>query len=183
MEWMMGLDGQILIYIQEVVRNEFFTSLFRGITALGDSGAAWVVLSLVLLIPRKTRKAGVMSLTALVFSFLVNNLMLKNLVGRVRPYEVVEGLVPLIPRPWDYSFPSGHTGSSFAAAWVFYRKLPKRFGIPALVLAGLIGLSRLYLGVHYPTDVLFGVFSGIGSGCIALLIMKAVIDKREKTGA
>ena len=66
----MGLDGQILIYIQEVVRNAFFTPLFRGITALGDSGAAWVVLSLVLLIPRKTRKAGVMSLAALVFSFL-----------------------------------------------------------------------------------------------------------------
>ncbi len=178
MEWMMGLDGQILIYIQEVVRNEFFTSLFRGITALGDSGAAWVVLSLVLLIPRKTRKAGVMSLTALVFSFLVNNLMLKNLVGRVRPYEVVEGLVPLIPRPWDYSFPSGHTGSSFASAWVFFRKLPRWAGIFLLVRAGLIGLSRLYLGVHYPTDVLFGAVSGILCGYAAEIVVEQIVSRR-----
>ena len=168
MEWMMGLDGQILIYIQEVVRNEFFTSLFRGITALGDSGAAWVVLSLVLLIPRKTRKAGVMSLTALVFSFLVNNLMLKNLVGRV----------PLIPRPWDYSFPSGHTGSSFASAWVFFRKLPRWAGIFLLVMAGLIGLSRLYLGVHYPTDVLFGAVSGILCGYAAEIVVEQIVSRR-----
>ena len=81
---------------------------------------------------------------------------------------------PLIGRPWDYSFPSGHTASSFAAAWVLYRRLPKRFGIPALALAGLIGVSRLYLGVHYPTDVLFGAVSGIGCGCIACVLVSAL---------
>ena len=179
MEWILGMNGQVLIYIQEVVRNAFLTPLFRGITALGNSGSAWVALSLALLIPRKTRKAGIMSLTALLFSFLVNNLMLKNLVGRVRPYEVVEGLVPLIPRPWDYSFPSGHTGSSFASAWVFFGKLPRWAGISLLVLAGLIGLSRLYLGVHYPTDVLFGALSGIMCGYAAEIFVEQVFYKRK----
>ena len=98
--------------------------------------------------------------------------ILKNLVARTRPYEMVEGLVPLIGRPRDYSFPSGHTGSSFASAWVLFRKLPAGYGISALVLAGLIGISRLYVGVHYPTDVLFGVLGGIVSGSIAMLMLR-----------
>ncbi len=101
------------------------------------------------------------------------------MVGRIRPYDTIEGLVPLIGKPRDYSFPSGHTGSSFAAAWVLYRRLPKRLGIPALALAGLIGISRLYLGVHYPTDVLFGVLSGIGSGCIAIAIVSALTGRKR----
>lgn len=120
------------------------------------------------------------SLMALVVSLLINNVLLKNLVGRVRPYDLLEGLTPLIGRQWDPSFPSGHTGSSFAAAWVLYRELPKRFGVPALILAGLIGLSRLYVGVHYPTDVLFGVISGIGSGWIAMQIMTIVMRRRDR---
>ena len=115
----------------------------------------------------KTKK-----LAALLLSLLINNIILKNLVARTRPYEMVEGLVPLIGRPRDYSFPSGHTGSSFASAWVLFRKLPAGYGISALVLAGLIGISRLYVGVHYPTDVLFGVLGGIVSGSIAMLMLR-----------
>ena len=113
-----------------------------------------------------------MSILALLLSLLINNIILKNLVARTRPYEMVEGLVPLIGRPRDYSFPSGHTGSSFASAWVLFRKLPAGYGISALVLAGLIGISRLYVGVHYPTDVLFGVLGGIVSGSIAMLMLR-----------
>lgn len=176
------MDADILLFLQNTVRNPALTPLVKAITVLGNGAILWVLVSAAMLIPEKTRRTGLTSILALLVSLLINNIILKNLVARVRPYEVIEGLVPLIRRPWDYSFPSGHTGSSFAAAWVFYGKLPKRFGIPALVLAGLIGLSRLYLGVHYPTDVLFGVVSGIGSGCIAMLTVKAVIDKRAKAG-
>lgn len=176
------MDADILLFLQNTVRNPALTPLVKAITVLGNGAILWVLVSVAVLIPEKTRRTGLTSILALLVSLLINNIILKNLVARVRPYEVIEGLVPLIRRPWDYSFPSGHTGSSFAAAWVFYRKLPKRFGIPALVLAGLIGLSRLYLGVHYPTDVLFGVVSGIGSGCIAMLTVKALIDKRTKAG-
>lgn len=171
------MDGEILLWIQETVRNPALSLIFTGITTLGNGAAIWVLLSLALLIPRKTRMTGLMSLLALLCSLLVNNAILKNLVARARPYEAVEGLALLIPKPWDYSFPSGHAASSFASAWVFCRRLPRRFGIPALVLAGLIGLSRLYLGVHYPTDVLFGMVSGIGCGCIAILLLnKARVD-------
>lgn len=176
------MDADILLFLQDTVRNPILTPLVRAITVLGNGAIFWVLVSIVTLVPEKTRKIGLTSILALLVSLLINNIILKNLVARVRPYEVIEGLVPLIRKPWDYSFPSGHTGSSFASAWVFYRRLPKRFGIPALVLAGLIGLSRLYLGVHYPTDVLFGMVSGIGSGCIAMLIVQAIIDKRAKAG-
>lgn len=176
------MDADILLFLQNTVRNPVLTPLVKEITALGNGAVFWVLVSIVMLVFGKTRKIGITSILALLVSLLINNIILKNLVARVRPYEVIEGLMPLIRRPRDYSFPSGHTGSSFASAWVLYRGLPKRFGIPALVLAGLIGLSRLYLGVHYPTDVLFGVVSGIGSGCIAMLTVKAVIDKWAKTG-
>ncbi len=180
MEWLIEIDAEILIFLQNNVRNAVFTPLIRMITVLGNGGVFWILASLVLLIPDKTRKTGIAAIAALLVSLLINNLFLKNLVARIRPYEVVVGLEALIPKPWGYSFPSGHTGSSFAAAWVFYRELPKRFGIPALVLAGAIGFSRLYLGVHYPTDVCFGVISGIGSGYIALLLIRAVTDRFGK---
>ncbi len=171
------MDADILMFLQDMVRNPVLTPVFTIITVLGNGGVLWVLVSLALLIPKKTRMTGVTGILALLLSLLINNIILKNLVARTRPYEVVEGLIPLISRPGDFSFPSGHTASSFAAAWVLFRRFPRQFGIPALVTAGLIGLSRLYLGVHYPTDVLFGVISGIGSGCIALMLMKGAIDK------
>ena len=140
---------------------------------LGNAAVVWILISLGMSASRKTRKTALMCAVALLVSLLINNMVLKNIVGRIRPYEAIAGLVPLIGKPRDYSFPSGHTASSFAAAWVLFRRLPKRFGIPALMLAGLIGISRLYLGVHYPTDVLFGVISGIGGGCAACALVSA----------
>lgn len=183
-EWIGNIDAYILLFIQEAVRNPFLTPVVETITMLGDGAIFWVVVSLTLTAFPKTRKAGITSLLALVVSLFINNIILKNVVGRIRPYEMIEGLVPLIEKPGDFSFPSGHTGSSFASAWVFHRRLKGWIGYTALVLAGLIGLSRLYLGVHYPTDVLFGVMSGILCGCIADFIVRkldaGILHKMKK---
>lgn len=169
----MGIDSSILLFIQDAIRNPALTPVFIVITTLGNAAAIWILISLCLLLSRKTRKTALMCAVAMLVSLLINNLALKNMMGRIRPYDMIQGLVPLVGKPRDYSFPSGHTASSFAAAWVLYRRLPKRFGIPALVLAGLIGVSRLYVGVHYPTDVLAGMISGIGCGCIACMLVSA----------
>jgi len=157
----MGLvEGQILLWIQENLRCDVLTVFFRFITSLGDNGMIWIILTIVLLVVTKYRKVGVMSAAALICSLIINNLLLKNIVARIRPYEVVEGLQRLLPAQPDYSFPSGHTGSSFAVAVIFFMYLPKKYGIPAMVLAVLIAFSRLYLGIHYVSDVLGGAFIG-----------------------
>ena len=179
MEWITRLDAGTLLFIQDTIRNPVLTPVFTAITVLGNGAVVWILMSLGMAASGKTRKTALMCAVALLVSLLLNNIVLKNMVGRIRPYDAIEGLVPLIGKPRDYSFPSGHTGSSFAAAWVLYRRLPKRLGIPALALAGLIGISRLYLGVHYPTDVLFGVLSGIGSGCIAIAIVSALTGRKR----
>lgn len=87
-----------------------------------------------LLIPKQTRRIGVLALAALLGSVLIDNVILKNVIARTRPYETIAGLTSLVGAQKDYSFPSGHTGSSFAAAVVLFRGLPKKYGIPALLI-------------------------------------------------
>lgn len=160
LETLLNIDGGILLFIQEFIRNPFLNPIMVFITTLGDKGMIWIAATIVLLIPKKTRKIGVMSALALLGSLLVNNELLKNLVQRPRPFYTFTELVTVIPRPGQFSFPSGHSSASFAAAVVFYRNLPKKAGVPAIVLAVLIAFSRLYVGVHYPTDVLAGALLG-----------------------
>ena len=169
MEYINHLDGQILLWIQDNLRNEMLTPISKFITMLGNSGWLWIVLTILCLLFAKYRKVGLLSAVALIGSLIINNLILKNLVARTRPYEVVAGLTRLIEVQKDYSFPSGHAGASFGAAVIFFIYLPKKFGVPALVLAFLIALSRLYVGVHYVTDVLAG---GMISTVLALCIWK-----------
>jgi len=154
------MEEAILLWIQEFVRNPALTPVMKAVTHLGDMGIFWILAGILLLLCQKTRKAGFTVLLALLFSFLFNNMLLKNVVARVRPYRIIEGLHLLVAEATDLSFPSGHSASSFAAAVVIAGFLPKRYGIAALVLAALIAFSRLYVGIHYPTDVLFGTISG-----------------------
>lgn len=170
---LLELDGNILLWIQENIRNEFLTPIMTFITHLGDSGWFWIVLALVLVILKKTRPVGFLMAASLFGSLIVNNVILKNLVARTRPYEAVEGLHRIIEAQVDLSFPSGHTGSSFAAAVVIFIMCPKKAGVPALILAFLIMLSRLYVGVHYPTDVLAGMITGtLIAVCVCLVYKK-----------
>lgn len=115
---------------------------------------------------------------ALLGTLIINNIILKNLVARTRPYEVIEGLTYLVKKPTDLSFPSGHAGCAFAAACIMFRRLPRKYGVPALILAILISFSRLYVGVHYPSDVLFGVISGISISYAAEAIAAKIFSER-----
>lgn len=167
-QWITSIDFNILLFIQERIRAQWLTPIVVFITSLGNAGIFWIVLSCILLVPKKTRKIGCLGILALLGSLLINNLLLKNLVARTRPYDAFASLIPLVAKPVDYSFPSGHTGSSFAAACAMCRGLPKWAGRALLLLAALIGLSRLYVGVHYPSDVLAGMLTGMLSGFLAV---------------
>ena len=161
LETLLNIDGGLLLLIQEYARTPLLDKIMVFITSLGNGGMIWIAATILLLIPKKTRKVGIMSGVALLGSLIINNHIIKNIVQRPRPFVTFTDLRILIPTPSEFSFPSGHTASSFAAAGVFYSNLPKKFGVPAVILAGLIGLSRLYVGVHYPTDVIAGIVMGI----------------------
>jgi len=163
------MEGEILLWIQEYIRTPVLNSLMRAITHLGDFGIFWILMAVVLMLYADTRRVGTLVTAGMLVSYVFNNLFLKNLVARIRPYEVIDGLTLLVGRASDLSFPSGHSATSFVAATIMMCLLPKRYGAGAVVLAALISLSRLYVGIHYPTDVLFGIVSGI---LIGLVIVK-----------
>ena len=173
----MPWDGQFLIWLQENVRSDVLTPIMKLITHLGDKGLFWILIAVVMLFFKKTRPLGIMAGIALVFSVLINNVLIKPNVGRIRPYEVVDGLKLLIEKQHDPSFPSGHSGASFAAAVVFLVKGPKKIGIPAIIVAALIAFSRLYVGVHYPTDVICGIITGTCCAIISFMIW-SIVEKK-----
>ena len=179
MEGFLQLDGNILLWIQEYIRSDFLTPIFKFITSLGDEGYVWIAIAIVLLFVKNYRKVGLMVGASLLGSLLFNNMLVKNIVARPRPYRMIETLTILIPEPGEYSFPSGHTSSSFAAGVVLYLMLPKKYGIPAMILASLIGISRLYVGVHYPTDVLGGMVMGTLIAVTVVKVTEKILLKKN----
>ena len=169
-------DFQILFFIKEYIRCDFLNVVVPFYTSLGDDGIIWIIMGLVLLIPKKTRKCGIMVLAALLVMLVVNNIVLKNLIARARPYatypELVSDLADIIHIPKSYSFPSGHTVSAMAVAFTVLSQ-HKKLGVVTLILAFLMGLSRLYVGVHFPTDVYGGIV-------VAALISLSVILAEKK---
>ncbi len=166
----------ILWWIRDHLTGPFLDTVMPYITSLADHGEIWIVLALVLVCFKKTRKAGVAMGIAMACGYLVGNLGLKNLFARTRPYDVTEVNL-LVEKLHDFSFPSGHTLVSFEAAtalWFYHR----RWGVAALVLAALIAYSRLYLFVHYPTDVLAGALLGVGIGLAACWLTNRLWTRR-----
>jgi len=179
MDFINKIAADILLWIQEYLRNGILTPIMKFITHLGDAGLMWIAIALLLLCFKKTRKVGAMCACALVMSLLINNVILKPLIARVRPYEVIDGLVLLVKKAHDFSFPSGHTASSFACAVVIFKQMPKKYGIPALVMAFIMGFTRLYIGIHYPTDVLAAIVTGTLCAIIGMKIVDTIIEKRR----
>lgn len=179
LEALQNLDSNILLWIQENLRSDWLTPVVIFITRLGNAGMIWIILALGLLLPKKTRREGLMCTVALVMMLVLNNMFLKNLVARTRPYEVVHGLVSLVGNMRDFSFPSGHTAAAFSVASVVFYKCPKWLWIPVMLLAALMGFSRLYVGVHYPTDVIFAVLEGFFIGYVAGRVVESAVNEQR----
>lgn len=179
----MNWEFSVLDFIQAHLSSRAGDIVMPLITHLGDSGMIWAGLALVLLISPKTRKTGAALMAALALEVLCCNLILKPLAARIRPCDVNTAVQLLIPRPDDFSFPSGHTGASFAAASALYF-IGSKLRFPALILAVLIGFSRLYLYVHYPTDVLAGAVLGtlLGwTGCALIHLAARRVRRHDQS--
>ena len=160
-------------------RNPVMNTLSIFFDYAGAHGEIWIAFTLLLLLFRRTRKAGFAMAVALVLYMAAGHFFLKPLFARLRPCDVNTAITILVKRPHGHSFPSGHTASAFAAAfalWLQNRKL----GVPALVLAAFIAFTRLYLYVHFPTDVLGGLVLGLALGFFASWIVDKLANKSKK---
>ena len=201
------LDGNLLIGIQHALNADWLTPIMKSITMLGEDGIFWILVCLVLLLFKRTRRLGVICSLSLLCTFIVCNLCLKPAVDRVRPWITFQLVNPMLPPPGDASFPSGHSANSMGPAWaMFLATMPVRmaggrsydkvrclgwngegvsphtmhkFGIAAVVLAVLIGISRLYLGMHYPSDVVCGLLIGM---IVATVVYRIILRAEDKRG-
>jgi len=165
-------DSSILLYIKDNMHGHIMDKLMITLTHLGNGGMIWIIISVVLVISKKYRKIGFMAIAALILSTILGEGVLKHVVKRIRPSANIPAVNLLIAKPLSYSFPSGHTTSSFAVAGIL-AKYFKAYALEFFSLASLIAFSRLYLYVHYPTDVLAGIVIGlICSGIIIFLFDK-----------
>lgn len=169
------IDFAILDALQNIhcaALNVFFAFF----TYIGEGGAVWIAAAVIAAIFAKTRKMSVSVFTALIFELIVNEKLIKNLVARARPFTVNPAIDTIVHRPSSYSFPSGHTCSSFAAATVIFM-YNRKLGIAAYAVAALIGFSRNYFYIHFPTDVLCGALVGIILGFAAVKLVEAVFNR------
>lgn len=164
------MDIKILSWVHEVFHSQTWLNyIMKYVTYIGEFGAAAIICAIVLLIFKKTRWAGVAVAAAFILDVLIVNVILKLSVNRARPWQTYPDLgfqefhhSISVREPTDSSFPSGHTASLFAAAVALVMYYKKK-GIPALAVAFVVALSRIYLCMHYPSDVLGGMI--IGSVC------------------
>lgn len=175
----MGIELKILDLIQGI-RTPLSDAVMCLITKLGNAGMLWIVLAAILLLIPKTRKTGVAVMAALCIDLVLCNGILKPLVGRIRPCDINTQVSLLIARPDDFSFPSGHTAASFAVVAALYLSGEKKLWKPAFAIACLIAFSRLYLYVHYPTDILGGVFAGLAAGYMGVILNRKWLKWRER---
>lgn len=155
--------------------------LMKFFSWLGEFGLIWIVLAAVLLCIPKYRKIGLVAAAALLVDLLLCNILLKPIIARTRPYDINTLVELIVAKPHDYSFPSGHTAAAFAVvSAMFFVK--NRLWIPTGILAVLIAFSRMYLYVHYPTDIIGGIVVGIVSGAVGAALVHRFFSGRGKRG-
>ncbi|MBQ8183255.1 MAG: phosphatase PAP2 family protein [Clostridia bacterium] len=190
-EFIVNIDVAIYQFVDGIM-NPVLNGIMTFITHLGDTpGIIWCVLGICLLIPRKTRKLGILVFAGLAFSSLINNVVLKELIDRPRPYNIDASVwenagytyvwPDLIKKSSSASFPSGHTSTSIGAAFALLlgcRKKQLAIGIPAFILSLLIGFSRIYVHVHYPTDVIAGAVVGLLAAVAIYFVFDLLVFKK-----
>ena len=177
----MPFEFAFLDWLQQF-HNPVLDALAVFLNYAGEHGEIWIAFTLILLLCRRTRKAGLAMAIALVSYLVAGDFILKPLFARPRPCDVNTAVTILVKRPHGHSFPSGHTASAFAAAFALWRQ-DRKLGSPALILAAFIAFTRLYLYVHFPTDILGGVVLGLALGALASLLadkIEAVRANRAK---
>ena len=183
-----SFDLPVLDWIQMNLQSPFMDKFMPIITVFGDAGIFWMIVAALLFIFPKTRRTGLGMAIAMMIGLLVCNVTLKPMVARIRPYDLQAEfgvtINLLCGLQHDFSFPSGHTIASFEAAVVMLRN-SKKLGIPAMILAVLISFSRMYLYVHYPTDVIASIILGtlfalIGNALAGLIAPKLRFGKKGK---
>ena len=178
------MELNILDWFQ-TLHTPILDKIMTSITKLGDAGIFWIILTLLFLIIPKMRKTGIIMAAALIMELLICNVAVKNLVARTSPYDVTTRVPLLVEKLHHYSFTSGHSTASITTVTALYLAGEKKLWKPALVLACLIAVSRLYLYVHYPTDVLGGMVFGILAGVAGYWVVKlleAKLSGRKNAG-
>ena len=177
-ELIQQLDERALVWIAQNLRGGPLEPVMKVYTQLGNTGLLFIALGLIMLLFKSTRKAGFSALCAMLIGLVVVNFTIKPLVARDRPWLVIENFVNLVPEKDPNSFPSGHTNAAFAFALALCMAAPKRWMKIAAVCAGvLMGLSRLYVGVHYPSDVLVGAVIGSLCGLAGAWVVKTLWER------
>lgn len=153
------IDYSVLEFIRANMRYSVLDKIMIIITSLGNGGFIWIVIAIIFIISKKYRTSGLLLFCSLILCLIIGNITLKPFVARLRPSDININIPLLIPRPTDFSFPSGHTMTSFASAVIiFYTN--RKMGIFAFLGAFMIAFSRLYLYVHYPSDIVAAIIIG-----------------------
>lgn len=172
-----AIDG-FLPWVFSNIANPVLDWFMVFFTTLGEGGVLWIALTIVMLITKKYRKVGIISAISLAVCFLPGNYIIKPLVARIRPCNFYEGLRMIIEAPHDFSFPSMHAASSFSVAVVLARN-EKKFGVWAIVAAVIISLSRVYLNVHFTTDIICGAVYGSAIALLVDFVIKKTMNRRQ----